>query len=262
VRAGESVEVAGDSDEAERTLTLDGVPVARFEGDSVPTFTVPHGARSGPVSVECDGSTADPVLRVRRDPRARVWLRLDAGSDQLAIDGRLSTDQPDGRITSWSWQVEGHDGGHARRLIRSVSPRHGLYEISLRVADDEGDNDRVAAWMWRLAEDELPLDPATRSPDDRRAFAAALRELANGGRLVVYGYPGVDGDLRGAQALVDGVIRAIETGDGGDEEIRSAVLGESCPADRRSGTPQADAHVDVFVLARDARVLLPPGCTP
>jgi hypothetical protein len=262
VRAGESVEVAADSDETERTLRLDGVPVARFEGDSVPRFTVPHGARSGPVSVECDGSPAEPVLRVRRDPRARVWLRLDAGSDQLAIDGRLSTDQPDGRITSWSWQVEGHDGGHARRLIRSVSPRHGLYEISLRVSDDEGDNDRVAAWMWRLAEDELPLDPAILSSEDRIAFSAALRELANGGRLVVYGYPGVHGGLRAAQALVDGVIRAIENGGDGDEEIRSTVLGESCPADRRSGTPQAGARVDVFVLARDARVLLPPGCTP
>jgi hypothetical protein len=275
-REGEEISLtrANKPRTARRTVLVGGVVAAAFEQrlpwkverkkgkeKEVLKFNVPRAAGSGRVTVECGSLTGEPAVRLRKEPAARVLFRLDAGSDQVVLDGRRSTDDG-GRITAWSWQVEGQDAGHARRLIRSVSHDDGLYDLSLRVTDDEGDVDRSPAWMWRLPEDRLPLDLSAMSERD----AAALRELRRVVRrgdanVVLYAYPGISARAREPGALAERLVDDL--GLNSDRaDVGTLTMGPSCPVEQRSGRPQARSRVDLFVLSPRARVLPPRGCTP
>lgn len=277
VKEGESVIVPRTSDEGDpesRTVRVGGAQVdageVTWEGDEV-ELTVPEGAESGPVTVECGDLATEPILRVRRRPSARLVMTLDAGTEEVVLDGTRSTDEG-GRITGWRWSFDGRRADSRKLLRRTPVLDDGLYEVGLRAIDDEGDSDSVDVWIGQLPLPRVAMESdATLGEMSDTTLQRLTRELRAGGTLVLHGYSGrgpwtderVTEEVEGAERELARLLDPKRPRLRSDQpiETRALVLGDGCPPPLRAGAP-AVARIDVFVLARGARVRLPSGCKP
>lgn len=280
VKEGELAQLSRPTrDRAEdQTLRVNGAKVADTgDGkldwkDGRLQFTVPEGASSGLVTVECGNLATEPILRVRRTPRARVALTLDAGTEEIVLDGSRSTDDG-GRIVAWRWSFDGRRSDSRRILRRTPELDDGLYEVGLRAIDDEGDSDAVSVWIGQLPLPRQPVESETTLAAIADGTLARLRsEIRAGGTLVLHGHTGrrvwddeaVRGEVEAAEAQLRGMLAP------GDRhrrwrssiEMRTLVLGAGCPPLVRAGSPRATPRIDLFFLGRGARVQLPAGCEP
>lgn len=245
-------------------------------------FRVPENATSGAVSVECNQLASGPLLRVSHPPTARIAVQMQAGSDRVFFDSRLSKDH-DGKIESRRWTIEGIGRGHTPRVDEDLPPRDTPYTVRLTVTDSEQHTDTAEVRLFRLRPAQLDQESGGSSSGGASASSAPTGPtqlhaiLANSvvkepnSELEMDSYvarPGSppDGDLEASAALDRRAGRKLLTESGlpttfpaGGVPIRALAYGDRCPPALHESLRR---RIDIFVLGDGAQVLPPRGCHP
>lgn len=253
-------------------------------------FTVPPGATSGVVTVECAQLAGLPYLTVPRKPAAQVAVRMKAGSRRVVFDSSGSRDRSDkSENLSRSWTIAGLRKGRAVIVGADLPPRLAPYRVSLVVTDSEGRKDRVDLRLLRLPQSRFPFG-ADRPADRKsaRRVRRALRRLLERddppelAAIEIAGHAdSVDTDrfnfdlsLDRARWMRRWLFAPRGEGDAPQEGSRTSLgvnggdrlplviraFGESCPIVRRPGPQELNRRVEVFLLGPGSFVAAPKGC--
>jgi outer membrane protein OmpA-like peptidoglycan-associated protein len=167
------------------------------DGDGGPT---PGGGGGGTVL------PPDPAANVAPTANAVVVrARGNARTARYVFDGRDSVD-PDGRVVSWRWQVDGRTVSRAARVTVRLAPRRTPYRVTLTVVDDRGASASRTVTVRAPKAPEIRVtipakvgfafDSAVLSPRARGLLGRLRARVGGAQRLVVVGHA----DDRGADA--------------------------------------------------------------
>jgi hypothetical protein len=277
---GQTVSLSGGRSEghlwesAER-VPLDGLALQRqaWHPDHI-RFHVPHGARSGVVTVECDQLAGSPLLQITHTPTARLDVRVKANSPTVVLSSARSSEEGEGKKLKQRWKVDGVREGHSGRLPLSMPPRRTLHTIQLTVTDKAGHSDTATLLVLRLPTPGFKVGAeAARVKRVLRADRKAIERAVEAERpkeIELDGYTDAPRrahlNLRRSLGETAKVRRALlprsEEVPEGERAIPVAELahGESCRIYRGAGRRLADQHVDLFVLDEDVLVRPTKGC--
>ncbi len=121
-------------------------------------FEVPGKATSGIVTVECTQLARQPYLAIPQKPKARIAVKMQAGSRGVRFDssGSVNTAGKDMGLTR-RWTVAGLRMGHETSLTVTLPPRLAPYHVRLDVTDSEGGEDHVDLRLLRLPQSRFPF---------------------------------------------------------------------------------------------------------
>jgi hypothetical protein len=268
----------GDAPEG-RALRLNRVELPILPGgwkrNSI-AFEVPANATSGVVTLECGQLAGQPFLTVSRVPKARIAVKVRAGSNRVGFDSRRSSD--DGEIVSREWRVSGLARGNgAEQLSRALPPRDAVYKVRLTVTDDDGETGVAEVRLLRLRAPFFGFDEP--APESKRAVAHVRRALAlaaaEGGapaRIEIDGHADDPGTWRYNMELswrrvldLESRLRSSAAAATWDDAVPSPRLtlrgfGESCPIVPGGGRLRKNRRVEVFILGPGTRLIMPHGC--
>lgn len=256
-------------------------------------FEVPGKATSGIVTVECTQLAGQPYLAIPQKPKARIAVKVQAGSRGVRFDssGSVNTAGKDVGLTR-RWTVAGLRMGHETNLTVTLPPRLAPYHVRLDVTDSEGGEDHVNLRLLRLPQSRFPFG-ADRMVDTKpmNRVREALREAIDKEReagqapahIEIDGHAdSVDTDrfnlglslrrarwLRRQLFVLHGDALAASKGagvplanKGNSVPLTVRAFGESCPIVKKPGPQAVNRRVEVFLLDQGASVATPKTCQP
>lgn len=238
-------------------------------------FHVPANASTGPVTVECEQLSGQPLLRVARPPEPRISIHIEPESEQVAFDSSGSVD-PNGKIVSRRWSTEGLDSGKEARIVENLPARLESYTVRLSVTDSSGQTASTEVHLLRLPEGLVPADgeapPRSRAMKRARAALRHATLLEPAAAIEFEARPAdtprkpqeqglsLDDIERTRQMLlgVGSAEAAATPSDADGLTLKTRAYGSECPAEDAS----SEGRLDVLVLGKGARVVSSRGCPP
>lgn len=259
-------------------------------GEDEIRFKVPDDASSGVVTVECKQIAGQPLLRVVRAPKARLSVRMAAGSQKIVldssrsrdVDGKKGEDGKDADGLTRSWTIAGRRMGNRKKVSVYLPQRPDPYSAKLTVTDEDGQSDSVLVRLFRLPrsyfdfdKDELGDGPAEKLDEVKEKVLAAVKKkppvaIALHGHTDAVGADEYNADLsqRRVDFLRTRVFRPRNQKKNGKKKQENLFLtpivvrafGESCPVDHGGGRSKRNRRVEIFLLDQGARVITQESC--